>query len=91
MAGFFLDNEAHPIARTTAFDDIAPEGVVPQRFEFFLEEIGGRRHRVQVEVDGIFPFEMDGGDYIIHEAIAALKVDGVPAVGICEFGWNPRG
>ena len=91
VAGFFIDDAPHPVARASAFDDIAARGVIPPRFSFFLEDIRGRRHTVDVEVDGVFEFSMDHGDYIIHEAIATYEVDGIPGVGICEFGWNPRG
>lgn len=89
-AGFFIDGDPSPVASVTPFDEIGPPGVIPPRFPFSMQCVDGTRHTVEVEVDGVFPFEMDHGAYLIHEAIARMTVDGVPAVGICEFGWNPH-
>ena len=88
-AGFFIDGVHTPVSAVTAFDAIAPPGVIPERFTFEVTCTDGRQHVVEVEVDGVFEFDMDGGAYCIREAIARSTVDGVPAVGICEFGWNP--
>ena len=88
-AGFFIDGEPRAVAASTAFDDIGPVGHIPESFHFFVEDVEGRRHEIDVTIDGVFEFDMDHGDYTIHEAIAALTIDGVPGVGICEFGWSP--
>lgn len=90
-AGFFIDGVAHPVAHVTPFDELGPPGVIPPTFRFEVVRVDGQRHAIEVVVDGVFPFDMDDGAYAIREAIAKVTVDGVPAVGICEFGWNPRG
>ena len=88
-AGFYIDGEPQAVSAVTDFDAIAPPGVVPDRFPFEITCTDGTRHVVDVEVEGVFAFDMDQGAYCIREAIARSTVDGVPAVGICEFGWNP--
>ncbi len=88
-AGFFIEGTPVPVSGVTNFDALAPPGVVPDRFPFEVICTDGSRHQVDVEVDGVFEFDMDNGAYRIHEAIARSTVDGIPAVGICEFGWNP--
>ncbi len=88
-AGFVIDGTPKPVSAVTAFDALGPPGVIPPRFTFEITCTDGSHHVVEVEVDGVFEFDMDDGAYCIHEAIARSTVDGIPAVGICEFGWNP--
>ena len=90
-AGFWIDGTPAKIVDGSPMDTIAPPHVIPDEFTLFLIDDNGRRHHLTVSVDDVFRFELDHGDYTIHEAIARFDVDGVPAVGICEFGWSPVG
>lgn len=89
-AGFWIDGGPSTLIDSTAMDDLAPPGVIPDEFAFFAVDERGKRHEVSVEVEAVFPFDLDHGAYAIHEAIVRLEIDGVPAVGICEFGWSPH-
>jgi len=79
-----------PVARSTAFDDIAPKGVIPDTFELEIRTADGRKHRLRAKVHDIFKFSLDDGDYTINEAIVDWELNGERGVGIAEFGWSPR-
>ncbi len=90
-AGFLMKQDREPIARCSPFDAIGARGEIPERFSMTLTTAAGTTHALLIETGEVFAFDMDGGDYLIREAVARFTLDGVPGVGIAEFGWNPHG
>ena len=59
-AGFFIDGQHTPVSAVTEFDAIAPPGVIPIASPS-RSCTDGSRHQVDVEVEGVFEFDMDDG------------------------------
>ncbi|MEM1417071.1 MAG: hypothetical protein AAGH15_19395 [Myxococcota bacterium] len=90
-AGFWMDGAPMTLAEATPMDAVGAAGEIPPAFTLDLRLRDGTRHRVPVATDEVFRFDLGPGEYTIHEAIARFELGGQPAVGICEFGWSPRG
>ncbi len=90
-AGFWMDGAPVALAEATPMESLGAPGEIPESFTLDLRLKDGTRQRVPVETEGVFRFDLGPGAYTIHEAIARFELAGEPAVGICEFGWSPRG
>lgn len=91
IAGFVMNQDRQPIAACSPFDAIGARGDIPSSFSMTITTAAGTTHALRIETDHVFRWDVDGGDYCLREAAATFTLDGVPGVGIAEFGWNPHG
>ncbi|MBI5545438.1 MAG: hypothetical protein HY901_16250 [Deltaproteobacteria bacterium] len=88
-AGFVIspDGQSDAIVDCTRLEDISREKVWPQSGSIELRTRAGRRHTLEFARDGVFPYTGDGL-YLMKEGIGRFRIDGAPAFGLCEFGFN---
>lgn len=75
--------KALPDMETFASDPLIPREV---SIEFFDRE--GKTHLLKMTMAHHFDFMMDGA-YFIREGMGNFELDGVPGMGVAEFGLNP--
>lgn len=88
-AGFVTapDGSSDAIVGCTPLDELSREAVWPAKGRLELQLRSGRRRTLEFERRGVFPYEMDGA-YLMREGIGAYRLDGKPAWGLCEFGFD---
>lgn len=88
-AGFVTNAQGgfDPVRQTKTFNDFAQDPLIPRNFEFDMKTESGQEYHIEVEVPDNFDFIMDDA-YRIFEGAGVYKVNGIPAYGITEFGFN---
>lgn len=72
----------------TPMDAVTMSGRVPERFAIDVLLVDGTPFHVECGCERQIAFPFAGGVYTIHEGIGRMKVNGVAARGILEFGYN---
>ncbi len=61
---------------------------VPEKFSYTGEFLGGRTFKVDCELESVFVFPLDSGNYVIYEGVGKFDMDGKKGRGNLEFGFN---
>ena len=61
---------------------------VPKKFSYTGEFLSGDTFKVDCELQSVFVFPLDGGNYVIYEGVGTFDMDGKKGRGNLEFGFN---
>ena len=61
---------------------------VPERFSYTGEFLNGETFKVDCELQSVFVFSLDGGNYVIYEGVGTFDMNGKKGRGNLEFGFN---
>jgi hypothetical protein len=87
-AFIFNKTEYKTIYKIPHFGEIQMDGLMPKDLSFeVMEEKGGEKKMMSLEMKEFFPFHMDG-KYYLRQAKSNFIYDGVKGVGIAEMGIN---
>lgn len=89
-AGYLSDgNELIYFSSLPDMDSFASDPLIPTEtgFEFYSQD--GKKHNLIIKKPNHFDFWMDE-EYYIHEGMGNFTLDGIPGMGVAEFGLNPK-
>ncbi|MEN8156822.1 MAG: hypothetical protein ABFS10_07720 [Bacteroidota bacterium] len=72
-----------------AMESFAPQPQIPQKAVIEFHDRSGKRHRLEMTMPHHFDFMMDRV-YFIREGMGDFVLDGVPGLGVAEFGLNSQ-
>ena len=72
-----------------SMDSFASEPLIPKKWSIGFRSRDGREHLLEVSMPRYFDFSMDGS-YLIREGMGDFVLDGVPGMGVAEFGLHTR-
>ncbi|NOY51264.1 MAG: hypothetical protein GXO88_11985 [Chlorobi bacterium] len=89
QAAFIFDKTNYKtIYKIPYFDEIQMDSLMPKELSFdVMEEKGGKKKLMTLEMKDFFPFQMDN-NYYLRQARSNFMYDGVKGVGIAEMGVN---
>lgn len=89
-AGYITrDEQIDYLSALPAMDCFASNPLIPQKSSLVFHSRDGRQHTLEIEIPRFFGFAMDGV-YYIHEGLGNFTLDGIPGIGVAEFGLNRK-
>ena len=70
-----------------AMESFAGDPLIPETASIPFRDRDGKEHLLEMRIPAHFDFRMDD-DYYIHEGMGDFILDGVPGLGVAEFGFN---
>lgn len=61
---------------------------VPEKFSYSGEFANGEKFSLDCELQSVFLFTLDGGNYLIYEGVGTFDMNGKKGRGNLEFGFN---
>ncbi len=88
-AGFITepDGSTDAISKCTGLEDISKDALWPQQGVVDVVTRSGKKFKLEFERPGHFPYVMDNVYYML-EGIGRYRLNGVPGLGMIEFGFN---
>lgn len=88
-AGFvtYPDGTTDPITGCTDLDTVSKEKLLPDQGLVEIRTHSGKTHRLEFRRNGEFPYLHDE-KYMMREGIGTYLFDGVPGLGMVEFGFH---
>jgi hypothetical protein len=88
-AGFTIapDGTSDAIVSCTGLEEVSKDQLWPAKGAIQLRTRSGMRHLLEFERLGVFPYVGDGV-YLMKEGMGRYRYDGIPASGLCEFGFS---
>jgi len=88
-AGFVTDPDGHTdaIVKCTGLEEISKDKLWPKNGLVEIKTRNGITHRLEFERKGHFPYLMDAA-YQMLEGIGNYRFNGVPGLGMIEFGFS---
>jgi hypothetical protein len=88
-AGFVIgpDGKADAIVDCTDLESVSSKKLLPDHETIKIITRSGKKHTIEFWRNGHFPYLMDD-TYIMKEAIGTYRFDGIPGLGMVEFGFH---
>lgn len=87
-AGYITRGEkTEYLSALPAMESFASDPLIPEKSSLVFHSRDGRQHTLEIEIPRFFGFLMDGA-YYIHEGLGNFTLDGIPGLGVAEFGLN---
>jgi hypothetical protein len=88
-AGFIThpDGTTDAVTECTDLDTVSKEKLLPDQGTVYIKTRSGRTHTMEFTRHGEFPYLHDG-KYMMREGIGSYRFDGIPGIGMVEFGFH---